>query len=159
MWTRIVSMVLAGITLATGVKAADYVRVPMQIGVNVSAATAWKRVGGFCDISAWLFTSCVVTSGDGGEIGAIRRVADRVEELQVARTALSFTYSQPKSPIDYHGTVEVRADGTDRSEIFYTVIYDNDALGANVDRAGYRAGLESTLSQVVKIMKLIAEQQ
>ena len=46
----------------------------------------------------------------------------------MANTAWSYTYSQPKSPIDYHGTLEIRPIDKNTSKLLYTLVYDAAAL-------------------------------
>lgn len=135
----------------------DYVTIPLQASLAVPADVAWKKIGGYCDIGAWMKTTCVITSGKADEVGAVRRIAGRVDEVLVARTAASYTYAQPKSPIDYHGTVEVRPDGAGRSTLLYTLIYDAAALPAGVDKAKDVAGRTALFTHVVEVMKGIAE--
>lgn len=142
---------------AGAVHAADYVTIPLETSVNAPAEVTWKKVGGFCDIGAWMKTSCVITSGKSDEVGAVRRIADRVDEVLVARTAWSYTYAQPKSPIDYHGTVEVRPDGPKKSKILYTLVYDAAALPAGADRAKDTAGRTAMFTRVINTMKGVAE--
>ena len=79
----------------------------LEIAIDRPADIAWKKLSGFCDIGGWMKTTCVYTSGSG-EVGTVRRIAGRIDELLVAKTAWSYSYAQPQSPIDYHGTVEVR---------------------------------------------------
>ena len=76
--------------------------------VNAPADKAWPKINGYCQIGAWFKTTCELTSGKDHEMGAVRLIAGRVTELFVSETAWSYTYSQPKSPIDYHGTVEIQ---------------------------------------------------
>ena len=64
----------------------------MEITVNKPAAEVWKRVGKFCDIAEWLrIPTCTITAGKDGEFGAVRSVAN---EVLVAKTELSYTYTQ-----------------------------------------------------------------
>lgn len=143
--------------LAGTARAADYVTIPLEASVNAPADVTWKKVGGYCDIGSWMKTSCVITSGKADEVGAVRRIADRVDEVLVSRTAWSYTYAQPKSPIDYHGTVEVRPDGKGKSKILYTLVYDAAALPAGADKAKDVAGRTAMFTRVVNTMKGIAE--
>jgi hypothetical protein len=148
----------AGLALtAGGASAADYVVIPLAASVNAPAPAVWAKIGGFCDIGAWMKTSCVITSGQTGAVGAVRRIADRVDEVMVARTASSYTYAQPKSPIDYHGTVEVRPDGQGRSKILYTLVYDAAALPAGSDKAKDVARRTAMFTHVLDVMKGVAE--
>lgn len=155
--------VLAGLALAgaaasaESARAADYVTIPLQASLNVPADVAWKKIGGYCDIGGWMKTTCVITSGKADEVGAVRQIAGRVDEVMVARTAASYTYAQPKSPIDYHGTVEVRADGPKASKLLYTLVYDAAALPAGTDKAKDIAGRTALFTHVVDVMKGIAE--
>lgn len=118
----------AGLMLAASASAADFVTIPLETTVNAPADVAWKKISGYCDIGAWFKTTCAITSGKDGEVGAVRLIAGRVSELLVAKTAWSYTYSQPKSPIDYHGTLEIRPVDKKTSKLFYTLIYDAAAL-------------------------------
>lgn len=120
---------VAAAWLAAGVAcAADFVTVTLDTTANVPAGTAWPKLRGFCEIGTWMKLPCVIASGRDGEAGAVRRVNGRVDELIVSSTALSYTYSQPKSPTDYHGTVEARPIDKGHSRLSYTVVYDADAL-------------------------------
>jgi hypothetical protein len=143
--------------IAGAAHAADYVTIPLEATVDAPADVAWKKIGGYCDIGAWMKTSCVITSGKGEEVGAVRRIADRVDEVLVAKTAWSYTYAQPKSPIDYHGTVEIRPDGKGKSKLLYTLVYDAGALPAGADKAKDVAGRTAMFTRVINTMKGIAE--
>lgn len=150
----------AGLALVAGGAAraaTDYVVIPLEVSVNAPADVAWKKISGFCDIGTWMKTTCVITSGKADEVGAVRRIADRIDEVQVARTAWSYSYAQPKSPIDYHGTVEVRPDGKAKSKLYYTLVYDAAALPAGADKAKDVAGRTALFTRVINTMKGIAE--
>src|SRR5688572_12611734 len=92
---------------ATGAKAADYVSIVQEAAINAPAETVWQKVGGYCDIGAWLKTTCEITSGTDREVGAVRKIAGRVVEVIVAKTPLSYTYADVDPKILYHGTIEV----------------------------------------------------
>ena len=68
-------------------------------------------------------------------MGAVRRIAGRIDELLVARTAWSYSYSQPKSPIDYHGTVEIRHVDKGHSKLLYTLVYYAEPLATPESKA------------------------
>lgn len=96
---------LAAIALVPGVaRATDYVTIPLETTIDAPADTAWQKIDGFCRIGVWFKTTCEITSGQDGQVGAVRRIAGRIDEVIVGHTASSYTYTQPKSPIDYHGT-------------------------------------------------------
>lgn len=148
---------VGAVAVSSAAHAADYVTIPLSASLDVPADVAWKKIGGYCDIGAWMKTTCVITSGKADEVGAVRQIAGRVDEVLVARTASSYTYAQPKSPIDYHGTVEVRADGPKRSKLIYTLVYDAAALPPGADKAKDIAGRTALFTHVVDVMKGIAE--
>jgi hypothetical protein len=149
--------IAAASALAGAAQAADYVTIPLEASVNAPADVTWKKVGGYCDIGSWMKTSCVITAGKADEVGAVRRIADRVDEVLVSKTAWSYTYAQPKSPIDYHGTVEVRPDGKGKSKILYTLVYDAAALPAGADKTKDVANRTAMFTRVINTMKGIAE--
>jgi hypothetical protein len=103
--------------LATGAYAAepDYRTIHMQIDVNKPAAEVWSKVGGYCDIAAWLKLDCKITSGEG-DVGTVRSLAGgRVDEILIAKTELGYGYTQPAVPVlqplsRLHGSPSADAD-------------------------------------------------
>ena len=91
---------------------------------------AWERVGGkdWCAIAKYLdVKGCTINSGKG-ELGSLRTIitaTGSVVENVVARTAHSYTYAQPFTPIFYHGTMAVEPVTATTSRIVYTLVYDN----------------------------------
>ena len=65
----------------------EYVTIKLEIDIAKPAGAVWAKVGGYCDISAWLNNvDCKITSGDGG-VGTVRVLAGgRVTEILVAQT-------------------------------------------------------------------------
>ena len=134
----------------------------MEIDVAKPAAAVWARVGGYCNISKWLDnTDCVIKSGDGG-IGTVRILGGgRVTEILVARTDLSYGYTQPVREGQfynlYHGFVEAKPVTAQTSRLLYTLMYDisdkADAAARQADVAQRRARFEGAL----KNMKTLAE--
>jgi hypothetical protein len=149
--------VLLGALAPGPAMAADYAVIPLEIAVDRPAEVVWRKVGGYCDIGRWLKVSCVITAGQDGDLGAVRRIADRIDEVLVARTERSYTYAQPRSPIDYHGTVEVRADGPGRSRILYSLIYDAEPLNTPQAKAADRDRRARQFTAILATMKAIAE--
>jgi Polyketide cyclase / dehydrase and lipid transport len=151
---------LAALTLAAtagAARAAEFTSVPLETTIDKPADVAWKKISGFCDIGAWMHTTCVVTSGKDGEVGAVRRIADRIDELLVANTAWSYTYSQPKSPNDYHGTVEIRPVDKGHSKLLYTLVYDAAPLPTPEAKAAAKENYAKRFTVVLATMKGIAE--
>ncbi|WP_443750313.1 SRPBCC family protein [Asticcacaulis solisilvae] len=151
---------LAAIPLVpAAVQAADFVTIPLEATIDAPADVAWAKVSGFCQIGVWFKTTCEITSGTDGQVGAVRRIAGRVDELIVAKTASSYTYSQPKSPIDYHGTVEIRPVDAGHSKLLYTLVYDADALpkSAPENKAADREARTKIFTAAVAAIKAQAE--
>ena len=138
-----------------------YVAVELEIDVNRPAAEVWTRVGKFCDLGAWLRTTCAITAGRDGELGAVRRVGGRLNEVLVGKTLLSYTYVIPVQegrPYNlYHGTLEARPVSGETSKLLYTIFFDNSMLA---DDAARKADIESRrerFTQALRNMKTIAE--
>jgi len=137
-----------------------YTSIPMEIAVNRPAAEVWRRIGKYCDIAEWLQLpeGCRITSGKDGEFGAVRTVKD---EVLVAKTELSYTYTQtPKEgqPYNlYHGTLEAKPITANTSKIVYTLFFDNSMLPDDTAREADRATRTARFTQALKNMKILAE--
>jgi hypothetical protein len=138
--------------------AAEYATLNLDISVDKPADVVWKKVGGYCDISAWLKLTCVMTSGSG-ELGSVRRLADRIDEVMVAKTAYSYTYTQPASTILYHGTLEVVPDGKKKSKILYSLFWDQAALADAEAKTRDREQRKKTFTTALESMKKLAEEK
>jgi hypothetical protein len=156
--TLLGSMAFAGHALAAD---PQYTTIKMEIDVAKPAAAVWSRVGEYCDISKWLDVDCVIKSGDGG-IGTVRVLGGgRVTEILVARTELSYGYTQPVREGQfynlYHGFVEARPVTAQTSRLLYTLMYDisdkPDQAARQADIAQRRTRFEGAL----KNMKMLAE--
>ena len=153
-------LTIGGATLSAGAAcAADFVTVPLSVTINAPADKAWPKINGYCQIGGWFKTTCEITSGKDHEMGAIRVIAGRVTELLVANTAWSYSYSQPKSPIDYHGTVEIRPIDKGHSKLLYTLVYDADALPKHEpeDKAKDKENRTKQFTVLINAMKAAAE--
>jgi hypothetical protein len=143
---------------ATVVASPTYTSIPMEIMVDRPAADVWKRIGKFCDIGEWFRIPCMITQGKDGEFGAVRSVAN---EVLVAKTELSYTYTQPVRagrPYDlYHGTLEARPVTATTSKLVYTLVYDNSMLADDAARAADRARRTATFTTALQNMKILAE--
>ena len=154
---RLAACAIAFAGLASAANAAtEYVTIPLSTTVNAPADQAWAKLKGYCNIGPWFKTTCVITSGADGEVGAVRRIANAVDEVLVASTAWSYSYAQPKSPIDYHGTVEIRPNGK-TSTLLYTLVYDAAALPAGADKAADKARRTAQFTTLLNTMKAAAE--
>src|ERR1700722_7060396 len=121
--------------VSSAVAAPTYISIPLEIAVNRPAAEVWKRIGKFCDIGEWFRIPCTITSGKDGEFGAVRSVAG---EVLVAKTELSYTYTQPvrtARPYNlYHGPLEARPVTPTTSKLVYTLMFDNSMLADDAAR-------------------------
>jgi hypothetical protein len=139
-----------------GAVAADYVTINLNIAVDASADEVWKKVGGYCDIKDWLKLTCVYTSG-AGDLGTVRRLADRIDEVMVAKTAHSYTYTQPTTTELYHGTLEVVPEGRHKSTLKYSIVYDQAPLASDDEKAKKRDQRTKSFTTALESMKKLAE--
>jgi len=139
----------------------EYATIKMEIDVAKPAAEVWAKVGKYCDISEWLSLDCKITSGDGG-MSTVRALAGgRVLEILVAKTDLSYGYTQPVREGQfynlYHGFMEAKAVNAKSSKILYTLVLDvsdkADKAAKDADLAKRRTSFEAALQN----MKRIAE--
>jgi hypothetical protein len=144
---------------APATPAADYAVVNLNTSVDAPVDVVWKKVGGFCDIQAWLKAPCTLTSGTG-EVGSVRHLAfgkNGVDEVMVAKTAHSYTYTQPNTTILYHGTLSVVADGKGKSKILYNLIWDQAAQTSDEAKAKDRDGRTKAFTGALANMKALVE--
>jgi hypothetical protein len=137
-------------------QAADYVVIHMERNVDRPAALVWSRVGGYCQIEAWFGTKCVYSAGNG-EIGTNRRLNGTIDELMVGKTPLSYAYTQPASPILYHGNLAVEAIDAGHSRIVYDLLYDAAPLATLQAKAEDIAKRKTRFEAGIDKMKQIAE--
>ena len=158
------ALAAAAIAITAGAASAEnpeYTTIKMQIDVAKPAKEVWAKVGGYCDISKWFNVDCKITSGNG-DMGTVRVLANgRVTEILVAKTDLSYGYTQPapegKFYNLYHGFLEVKPVTDKTSKILYTLMYDisdkADKAAKDADIAGRKTRFEAGL----KAMKDMAE--
>ncbi len=145
-----------------------YISIPMEVMVNKPAAEVWKRVGKFCDIAEWLQAgNCTITAGKDGEVGAVRSVGG---EVLVAKTELSYTYTQTSAyqarpgrggvvaPYNlYHGTLEARPVTATTTKLIYTLFFDNSMLADDAAREADRVSKAMRFTGALNNMKILAE--
>lgn len=139
----------------------EYKTIEMSIDVAKPAKDVWAKVGGYCDIATWLKVDCKITSGNGG-MGTVRALANgRVTEILVAKTDLSYGYTQPAVEGRfynlYHGFLEAKPVTDKTSKLLYTLMLDEsdkpDQAAKDADVANRRMRFEAAL----QTMKEIAE--
>jgi hypothetical protein len=133
----------------------------MEIDVNRPAAAVWKRVGKYCDIAEWLPVpaGCRMLSGTEGEVGSVRSVGN---EILIAKTALSYGYTQPVyegRPYNlYHGFLEARPLTATTTKVLYTLIYDNSLVpGDAAAKAAEMQGRRTRFERALRNLKVLAE--
>ena len=139
-----------------------YVSIPLEIAVSRPAAEIWKRVGKYCDIEEWLQVPCVIASGRDGEVGAVRSLRNgAVIEILVAKTAMSYTYTQPVREGQrynlYHGTVEAVPVSATTSKLVYTLVFDNSMLADDAAREKDIQQRTAQFTRALNNMKTLAE--
>lgn len=143
---------LAGSAQAAG----EYVSIVQTTTIAVPAETAWAKLKGYCDIGAWLKAPCEITAGKDGELGAVRKIAGRIEEVIVAVTPMSYTYADVDTKILYHGTVEIQPVDKKSSKLIYSLFFDQASIPAE-GREANKTRRQQMFAGVMATMKGIAE--
>lgn len=154
---KIFAGVLAALSTGGAALAADYAVIKQELEVAAPADKVWAKVGAdYCGLGQWMKVKCVLTSGTG-DVGTMRRIADRLDEVMVAKTPHSYTYAQPTSTILYHGTLAVEPLGPNRSKLVYTLFYDQEPLGTPEAKTADRNRRAATFKTALDTMKTMAE--
>lgn len=134
-----------------------YVVVPLSIDVNAPVDKVWGRIGKFCDIGEWGFPGCTLLSGNG-DLGSVRSIGN---EVMVAKTKYSYTYTQPvREGVTYnlyHGTIEAVPLTPTTTRILYTFVYDNSMLADDAAREKEIANRKTRFGKMLENMKVLAE--
>jgi Polyketide cyclase / dehydrase and lipid transport len=138
--------------------AAEYVTILLEKVVNRTPDQTWAKIGPYCSIAQWLSAPCVITAGNGVSVGTNRRLRGTTDEIIVAATPYSYTYTQPATTILYHGTLAVEPlDRGRQTRIVYTLFYDQAPLGTDQAKAENRAMRAKRFSEALDAMKAMAE--
>jgi hypothetical protein len=151
----------APLFFAGAASAAEYATVNLKISVDAPIDAVWKKVGGYCDITNWLpaLKTCTYTSGKG-DLGTVRRLADRIDELMVAQGKYYYVYAQPTPPgrdIMYHGTLEAVADGKNKTTLLYNLVWDQAPLADDKAKQEDRDRRTTAFTNALAEMKKLAE--
>lgn len=143
-----------------------YVSIRLEVDVNKPAAEVWARVGGFCDIGEWSGLSCQIVSGKDGELGAVRSgepgaVRSVATEILVAKTDLSYTYTQPVRvgqfyPL-YHGTLEAKPVTAATSKLIYSLVWDASDRADDAAREAQETQRATQIQGALNNLKILAE--
>jgi hypothetical protein len=140
----------------------SYTTLVLELDVARPAAQVWARVGKYCAIGEWFGVTCAITStGDADRLGAVRLLNGVTIEMLVAKTALSYTYTQPVRagvPYNaYHGTLEVQPVTATTSKLVYSFFYDVSMLADDAARAAERTNRTNRFMGGMRNMKILAE--
>jgi hypothetical protein len=145
---------------AQAVRTADYVVIIKQVEVDRPVEVVWKRVGDYGAISEWMQTDCRILSGDGG-VGTVRRIQwGAVTEVMIAQTSRSYTYLQTRGTMAFagcRGTLAAEPIEGARTQLAYTVIYDQTGFVAEAERRRQRERLDGDCQRFLEVMKAMAE--
>jgi hypothetical protein len=140
----------------------EYTTIRMEIDVAKPAKEVWAKVGGYCDIAKWFDIDCKITSGNG-EMGTVRVLGGgRVVEILVAKTDLSYGYTQPVKEGQfynlYHGFLEAKPMTATSSKLIYTLLLDQsdkpDQAAKDADVANRRMRFEGALANMKKMAEM-----
>jgi hypothetical protein len=138
--------------------AAEYTTIILEKTVNRTPDQTWAKIGPYCAIATWLKVTCVVTAGNGVSVGTNRLLNGNNNEIMIAATPYSYSYTQPASTILYHGTLAVEPiDRGQHTKIVYTLFYDQAPLGTDQAKAENRAQRTKRFNEALDAMKQMAE--
>lgn len=153
----LISGAALALSAALPAAAADWTVIRHEVPVTRPAADAWAKIGtDYCAIGGWMKTTCTYTSG-AGEVGTVRQIAGRVNEVLVARTPSSYTYADVDPKLLYHGTLAVEPVDAKSSKIVYTLVYNAEPVGTPEQRAANREQRSAMFKRVAEGLKVIAE--
>jgi hypothetical protein len=160
----VAALLAASPVLAQTPQPADWTTITLTANLNRNADAAWEKIGGndWCAIAKYLdVKGCTIDSGKG-ELGSVRSIdtgTTKVVEIAVARTAHSYTYAQPFTPIFYHGTLAVEPVDRGHSRLVYTLIWNQTAVGDAAAQAAAREGRTKRFQAAVDKMAAAANGQ
>jgi hypothetical protein len=138
--------------------AAVYATILLEKVVNRTPDQTWAKIGPYCSIATWLKVTCVITAGNGVSVGSNRLLNGNNNEIMIAATPYSYSYTQPATAILYHGTLAVEPlDRGRQTRIVYTLFYDQAPLGTDQAKAENRAMRTKRFSEALDAMKAMAE--
>ena len=97
-------------------------------------------------------------SGKEGEIGAVRTTG---HSIIVGQTRYSYTYTQPlrasgSYPM-YHGTLEAHPQGSGRTTLYYTLVWDSSTEPDEASRQKQVETYRLLFEKMLRNMKKLAE--
>jgi len=139
-------------------QAAEYTTIIMEKIVDRTPDQTWAKIGPYCAIAQWLKVTCVITAGNGVSVGSNRLLNGNNNEIMIAATPYSYSYTQPSTTILYHGTLAVEPmEHGQKTKIVYTLFYDQAPLGTDQAKAENRAQRTKRFNEALDAMKAMAE--
>jgi Polyketide cyclase / dehydrase and lipid transport len=150
--------IAAALLLPVPAMAAEYTTILLDKVVNRTPDQTWSKIGPYCSIATWLKVTCVVTTGNGSTVGSNRLLNGNNNEIMVGATPYSYTYTQPTTPILYHGTLAVEPlDHGRQTRIVYTLFYDQAPLNTAEAKIANREQRTKRFNEALDAMKALAE--
>jgi len=149
------ALLLTALTLPAWA-APDYTSIHLETDVNTSADRAWSKISDYCAAPKIFGSTCVLTGGTG-DVGTNRKLNGTTDELMVARTRYSYTYTQPASTILYHGTLAAEPIDATHSKLIFILFYDQAPLATPEAQAANRKQRADRFSGALAKMKALAE--
>ena len=137
--------------------APDYTFIHLEVDVNKSADKAWPVISDFCAAPQVFGSKCVITAGTNGDPGTNRQLNGTTNELMVARTKYSYTYTQPASNILYHGTLAAEPVDATHCKFIFILFYDQSPLATPDAQAANRKQRGDRFQAALVKMKAMAE--
>jgi Polyketide cyclase / dehydrase and lipid transport len=150
--------IAVGVLAAIPAQAADYTTILLEKVVDRTPDQTWAKIGPYCAIAQWLKVTCVITAGNGVSVGSNRLLNGNNNEIMIAATPYSYSYTQPATTILYHGTLAVEPlDRGRKTKIVYSLFYDQAPLGTDQAKAENRAQRTKRFGDAMDTMKAMAE--
>jgi hypothetical protein len=151
--------IAVGVLAAIPAQAAEYTTILLEKVVDRTPDQTWAKIGPYCAIAQWLKLTCVITEGNGVSVGSNRLLNGNNNEIMIAATPYSYSYTQPATTILYHGTLAVEPlDRGRKTKIVYSLFYDQAPLGTDQAKAENRAQRTKRFGDALDAMKAMAEQ-
>jgi hypothetical protein len=139
-------------------QAAEYTTILLEKIVDRTPDQTWGKIGPYCSIAQWLKVTCAITAGNGVSVGSNRLLNGNNNEIMIAATPYSYSYTQPATTILYHGTLAVEPmDRGRKSKIVYTLFYDQAPLGTDQAKLENRMQRTKRFGEALDAMKAMAE--
>lgn len=150
--------IAVAVLAADPVQAAEYTTIILEKMVDRTPDQTWAKIGPYCAIAQWLKVTCVITAGNGVSVGSNRLLNGNNNEIMIAATPYSYSYTQPSTTILYHGTLAVEPmDRGRKTKIVYTLFYDQAPLGTEQAKAENRTQRSKRFDEALDAMKAMAE--